>query len=311
MRARVAFAFLLAGCGLKLPFEDDTPDAAVVEPTADAAPRADGPRSGSCPAAPAGVSAEAADVYEAINANRVAMGVPCATLVPALDVSSEKHCQYWTANRAMPACVADPHAEVASCGGFVAARFGDREAAAGYGGFPAFEIMAFGSSVQGLVALEIWSDSVWHRTPLYSPWVRDLGFGQSPSCATMDFGVGASTSADVVATYPYDGQTGVAPDFDGSTELPTPDPDLAWPSGYPITLYLRGGNVSDPTLTVDGGSTPIDHVWITPATSGGLLDGAYVILPRLPLQAATRYRVHASGQNGAGAVTFDFTFTTR
>ncbi|HKA88066.1 MAG TPA: hypothetical protein VKE22_10385 [Haliangiales bacterium] len=310
MRWCVAFVCLGTGCGLHLPFFDDGPDAPPPV-TADAAPRIDGPGTGSCPGAPAGVSPESADVHDAINATRIAMGVPCGALVPALNVSSEKHCAYWTANKGTPSCVADPHAEVPSCLQFVAARFDARERLAGYAGTPAFEVMAFGSTVQGLRAMQIWADSVWHRTPLFSPWVRDMGFGQSAACATMDFGRGAASSADLVVTYPYPDQTGVPPDFDGSTELPTPDPNLAWPSGYPITLYVQNGSFADPTLTVDGSATAIDHVWITPQSSGGLLEDAYVILPKLPLRGATRYRVRASGSNGAGAVSLDFTFTTK
>lgn len=315
MRWCLAFVCLGAGCGLKLPFLDDPTDGApfLDGPTVpiDAPPRVDGPATGSCPGAPGGVSAEAADVYAAINATRVAMGAPCGALIPALDVSSEKHCAYWTANRTTPSCVADPHQEVSGCAQFVAVKFDQREQLAGYTGTPAFEVMAFGSSVQGLRAMQIWADSVWHRTPLYSPWVRDMGFGQSAGCATMDFGRGEGTPASLVVTYPYPDQTGVPPDFDGSTELPTPDPNLSWPSGYPITIYLRNGSLGDPTLTVDGNATAIDHVWITPQTSGGLLESAYVILPKLPLQSATRYRVQASGSNGAGAVSLDFTFTTK
>src|SRR5262245_40577432 len=180
MRVLAALVWL-AGCGLidKLGGNDDI-DARGSSPF-DAPPR------GPCPDPPAGASAASIAVIDAINATRQAMGIPCATLVPALNVSSEKHCAYYLANRGT-SCAADPHKEVPGCPLFVAAGFADREALAGYDGTPASEIMAFGSGVTGLGGLALWANSVWHRTPLFSPWIGDHGYGEDTGCSNMDFG---------------------------------------------------------------------------------------------------------------------------
>ena len=295
---RVSAALVcLAACNLtdRIAGNDDI-DARPTQSPFDAPPR------GRCPDPPAGVSEASIRVIDAINGTRRAMGIPCATLVPALNVSSEKHCAYYVANAGTD-CVDDPHAEVPGCALFVGAHFRTREELAGYQGTPASEVMAFGGGVTGLGGLELWANSVWHRTPLFSPWINDHGYGETAGCSNMDFGVGTPAPDDVVVTYPYPGQTGVPRDFDGSRELPSPG-DLNWPSGYPITIYLRDGSLADPLFTVDGSDSPIAHVWITPQSSGGLLRDAFVILPELPLAPGTRYRVRATG-----SVSLDFSFT--
>src|SRR5262249_15100428 len=91
---------------------------------------------GSCPPPPAGISAAAQDAYAAENTARVGAGSPCATLVPELDLSSEKHCAYYAANTSHSNCIANPHVEVAGCDQFYAANFDEREVMAGYQGGP-------------------------------------------------------------------------------------------------------------------------------------------------------------------------------
>src|SRR5262249_29626800 len=142
------------------------------------------------------------------------------------------HCAYYDANQSSGgSCIANPHVEVSGCSMYVGANFWDRMMAAGYTGSPAFEDMAFMGDGAG--AVQQWIDSIWHRTPILSPWVREIGYGNAPGCDTMDFGVGLPTPNDVVATYPYAGQTGVPVDFDGRFEGPPPPaPPTGWPSGY-------------------------------------------------------------------------------
>ncbi len=279
-------------------------DAAPIE---GGSPRAEG--GASCPAPPNGAPAQAAAALGAMNGVRAAMGVPCAALVGTLDTAAADHCAYFAANQASASCVANPHVEVSGCSMYVAANFGDRDVAAGYTGAAVFEDMAFVDD--GAAAVQMWIDSVWHRTPVLNPWILDVGYGGAAGCDTMDFGIGAgaSTPATVTGTYPYPGQTGVPTSFDGNEGPTPPAPPSGFPSGYPITIFLMNGTVSAHTLTVDGSSTPIAHQWIAPGdpASNGLLLDDYVMYANTPLTPQTRYRVQIT----ATPASFDWTFTTQ
>ncbi len=265
---------------------------------------------GTCPAPPGGVSDDARAAIGRENEVRLAMGVPCATMIVEINAAAQNHCDYYEANRGNASCVGNPHAEVAGCTGFTGASFADRMRAAGYTGAPAMEDMHFIGDGAG--AVQGWIDSVWHRTPVLSPWIRHVGYGATSGCDTMDFGSGDPTPATTVAVYPYPGQTGVPTSFDGRREGPMPPtPDTGWPSGYPITVYLRG-DVTEHVLTVDGSDTPIDHLWIGRGSSlsMGLLRNEHVMYANDPLASGATYRVRIVGSNADGPVELDWTFTT-
>lgn len=268
---------------------------------------------GECPAPPAGSSDQAIAAYMRLNGTRAAMGSPCATMVATANLGARHHCDYYVSNRSISMCVANPHVEVSSCMMYTGMSFADRMRAAGYTGSPAFEVMHFLSPESGAGAVQGWIDSVWHRTPVLSPWVRDFGYGGVAGCETIDFGRGNNLPpATLVRTYPYDGQTGVPTQFLGNEGPAPPAPPTGWPSGYPITVYLQG-TIATHVLTRDGDTTPIDHVWIAPGTAQamGLLRNEFFLYAYRPLTAATRYRVQVTGMNSAGAVNLSWTFTTR
>jgi hypothetical protein len=233
-------------------------------------------------------------------------------MVPTINVSATRHCNYYSSNRSISMCVANPHNEVSTCSMFVAVNFWDRMSMAGYTGAAAFEDMAFSNN--GASAVQQWIDSIWHRTPVLSPWVRDLGYGGATGCDTMDFGVGAATPSTMTATYPYAGQTGVPLSFDGRLEIPAPPaPPSGWPSGYPIHIYAQGATITSHVLTVAGSSTAIAHSWIGEhdAASMGLLPNANVMYANAPLTTGTTYHVRVTGTYAGGALNLDWTFTTR
>jgi hypothetical protein len=266
---------------------------------------------GSCPAPPSTEPASSIAAVNAVNATRVLVGAPCATLVPALDMSAQLHCNYYAGNTSSATCIANAHVEVSGCTGFVAAQFSSRETMAGYTGRPSSEVMAFaGSPAQ---SVQTWIDSVWHRIPVLSPWIRDLGYGGTTTparCDTIDFGAGAAASSSVTAVYPYGGQTGVPTSFDGSREGPTPPaPASGWPSGYPVTLFLQNGVVQSHQITVDGTATPIAHVWIDP-TNPTNFPYDYILYTSTPLSTNTTYRVQITATQGATSLSFDWKFTT-
>jgi hypothetical protein len=169
------------------------------------------------------------------------------------------------------------------------------------------ECMAFMDDPAG--AVKTFIDSVYHRTPVLSPWYRDMGYGGGPGCDTIDFGPGATTAKTVTAYYPYDGQIDVPLSFNGANEGPTPPaPSTGWPSGYPITLFGQGITVSAHQIVVDGTTTPLAHIWLDGDSSLG--STAKVLYTEAPLSANTTYRVTIDGTSSTGSVHFDWSFTT-
>ena len=268
-----------------------------------------------CPAAISGAPTQALAANMTENGARAASGIPCATLVAAIDTSAADHCAYYAANATNKTCSGDPHVEVSGCADYVAAQFYDRMAKAGYTGSPAFEDMAF--SDDGASATKQWIDSIWHRIPVLSPWIRDFGYGGATGCDTMDFGVGAATPDSATAVYPYPGQTGVPTSFNGTYEGPPPPaPPSGWPSGYPITVYVKSvkppTDKSQHTISVLGTTTLLDHQIISPgdSTAMGLLTDELILYTNAPLSPSTSYHVHVEATGSAGATTFDWVFTT-
>jgi hypothetical protein len=281
-----------------------------------------------CPAPPTGVSTDAANAYALENDTRAAMGIPCAAMVTLLNTSASSHCDYYTQNLSSgatfggTACAtkATAHNEVQGCDLFTGATPGAREKAAGYTSSSWSEDMAF--SANGAQAVQAWIDSVWHRTPILSPWTRDFGYGAAKSgsvlCDTMDFGPGTSTASTVVATYPYSGQTGAPTSFDGSHEGPAPPaPPSGWPSGYPIHVYAQKATVTTHEIRSGGCTgTALAHQWITPGGPGdpGLLRNEQILYADAPLQAKTSYCVIVQGTQAttpAQPLDLSWTFTTR
>jgi uncharacterized protein YkwD len=275
-----------------------------------------GPTSPSeCPVPPDGTAAAAVTALNAVNQLRVPAGAGCATFSQPIADGATKHCEYYAANSSNQMCIADPHSEVMSCTGFTGKGFGDRVKAAGYTGSPAFEVMAFVNDPQS--AVSTWVNSVWHRIPIISPWVTELGYGAAARCDTIDFGRGKPLPDTTLVVYPYDGQTGVPTSFDGSREGPTPPIPATgkWPSGPPISLYAKKATFTDHVLTKDGDTTPISHVWLAPASVDAqfknFLTDVVFMYPDAPLTAATKYRVHMKGSFVGGTLDREWTFTTR
>jgi hypothetical protein len=257
----------------------------------------------SCPAAPAGISAQGLIAYAEENTARVLAGSPCASVVPALDLSAEKHCAYYSANLMNASCIASPHVEVSTCTDYYAANFDQRETMAGYTGSPTSEDMYFFDDPKQAIAG--WIDTIYHRYPILDPWERDFGYGGAMGCDTMDFGSGAAAPSTTIAVYPYDGQTGVSTQFAGA-EIPAPPPPPGgWPAGYPISIFYQG-TLTTTTVTQDGASTPLP-IQTVPMLS--FQPNATYFYTNTPLMPNTKYNVHVEGNNGA-AFTKDWSFTT-
>ena len=178
-----------------------------------------------CPALVAGAPDSAVGAVNAVNTLRLAMGVECAKLVLDLDASATAHCDFYAANTGNMMCEGgsiSPHDEVMGCTGFTGADPGARVAAAGYVGRGWGEVMAFNDDP--LKAVDQWVNSVWHRTPLLSPWWDVMGYGNAAKCDVIDLGPGTQSPSTAIAMYPYAGQTNVVRSFNGAEEGPVPPP---------------------------------------------------------------------------------------
>jgi hypothetical protein len=266
---------------------------------------------GSCPKLPAGSDPKAQAAYDRVNSYRRALGLPCARSVPEVASAAAAHCAYYITNARHESCIASPHREVQGCTDFHAERFGDRMRVAGYAGNPAYETMTYVGN--GGRAVDMWVDSVWHRIPLLSPWVQDLGYGSVSDCDTMDFGWAPSGATTTPISYPFDGQTKVPRSFDGRTESPTlPEPPKGWPSGYPIMVYAAGLTVTSHQLVDDKGVS-VAHVWMTPdsASAMGLLRNELVMYAHSPLRSGATYQVKIAATQAGKPVAIAFSFSTR
>lgn len=255
-----------------------------------------------CPAPPAEAPAGAAAALDSVNELRSAMGVPCMALVPEINVSAQKHCDYYQQNLADKPCIANAHAEVDTCAGFVAAGFSQRMTAAGYTGSPRSEVMAFSGDPPRAVAQ--WINSVYHRTPLVSPWIREMGYGGTEDCDTIDMGQGPKTPDDVTAVYPYPYQVDVPIEFDGSHEGPMPpEPPSGWPSASPVHLFAKSYTVTSHEIFASQSCAPLSHQWLPEKDH-------YILYSDAPFAKNTEYRVRIAGTRGGEPLSFDWTFTT-
>lgn len=257
----------------------------------------------SCPTPPAGCSDAAVLALNAENTVRLAMGLDCAGLVSELCTSAQNHCDYYATNVNTSCEPASAHDEIDGCPGFTGVSPGDRMLAAGYTGRNWSEVMAFRddpeAAVQGFI------NTVYHRTPVLSPWWRDIGYGGATRCDVIDQSRGPTTPNDVTAVYPYANETGVPLQFDGSREGPTPPaPPSGWPSGYPVTLFARTVTIVSHTITVDGTTADIPHVWLQDGND------AWVLYTYTPLTANTTYHVVIQTTRNSAALDFDWKFTT-
>lgn len=268
-----------------------------------------------CPAAAMDATPGAVTALAAVNAVRVAAGAGCATLVNTISNGATAHCNYYAMYMRGDMCIADPHGEVMSCAGFTGASPGARSKAAGYTLGGGGEVMAFFNNPQS--AVDIWINSVWHRTPLLDPSTGDLGYGAAAGCDVIDFGRGVTPPAGTAVVYPYDGQTNVPPSFNGANEGPMPPaPSTGWPSSSPVSVHAKGLMVTEHTITLDGDATPIEHVWLdanATVVEMGMrrqLTNVNFMYANKPFAANTKYRVKLVGTITGGMLMREWTFTT-
>jgi hypothetical protein len=265
-----------------------------------------------------------------INAQRDRCGAGALASNSALSAAAAGHSSYLLANNLGPS-----HTQVSTRAGFTGTRVGERSTAAGYAWSLAVEGVSTyaGSELAGaktLVAMP------YHRIALMDHRLTDVGMALASASSGTNAGLGLpvivgatpasergqalKAAAQGVCAYPADGDTNVA--LISQNEYPNPTPEIgSWgqPSfpGYTISIQVPANR----TLTVNsfalyepsGRAVPvkiIDRTDTIRLKSSGISHWAFAV-PLEPLKASSTYSVAFSGQTEDGAVSRNWSFSTR
>jgi len=190
-------------------------------------------------------SSQQVGFFNALNAVRAAAGAGYVDQSTKIDVASQAHADYLTANPA------EGHVEDPAKPRFYADTVAARLTKAGYSFGLATEVIGgTGASLSASDCVLGLMDTVYHAAALLS---EETGFGVGigsdaagvPLCvsdlaAASTDTYGQVPSAGALIAYPYDGQTDVLDAFCVSCELPRPSPAL-FPDPAPVTYTDLGG----------------------------------------------------------------------
>ncbi|MGX9221659.1 CAP domain-containing protein [Massilia varians] len=269
-------------------------------------------------AAPTATGSIAVDGRNWINYRRTQLGVPVVTENVLINNAALGHSEYLRTNRVMS------HDQAAGKPGFTGATLKDRLNAAGYtipaNGYAYGEVISGVTNGTGFFMAEELVTAIYHRFVMFEPKFREIGTGAATSSSgysyfTADFasrgGFGPGIAANAVVTWPFNGQTGVVPNFMSDTEEPDPVPNQN-EVGYPISVHA---NIDAPltmqTFTVRPRGGANLQVLVVNSSSTASQRTAIAIIPLARLAAATTYDVSFSGTVNGSPVSRDWSFTTR
>ena len=271
------------------------------------------------PGAPALTGDIATDGVNWFNFRRSQIGVAQLTRNSLIDQAGLNHSNYQRLNNLVS------HSEVAGKSGFTGVDLSARLAQAGYT-FPTNASRAYGevisatSNKSGVFMAEELITAIYHRFVVFEPMFKEFGGGAATTSAgytyfTTDFGArnGFGTGITGLVTWPYNGQTSVAPNFYSDYEEPDPVAGIN-EVGYPVSVHANiNANVTVQSFTIQqrGGSNL--SVKLLSASSDPTYTGDSVaaIVPLAPLKAATVYDVSFVGAVDGTATTKTWSFTTK
>lgn len=270
------------------------------------------------PSAPALTNNIAVDGRNWINYRRAQAGVPAVTENALINRAALGHSEYLRTNNVMS------HDQKPGTPGFTGVTLKDRLNAAGYtipdSGYAYGEVISGTTNSSGFFMAEELITAIYHRFVMFEPKFREIGTGAATSASrynyfTADFatrgGFGPGIAANTVVTWPFNGQTGVTPNFYSDTEDPDPVAGIN-EVGYPISVHA---NIDSPvtmesfTVRPRGGANLQVQVVNSSATAKERT--AVAIVPLAPLRSATTYEVSFSGTVNGVPVTRAWSFTTR
>jgi uncharacterized protein YkwD len=275
--------------------------------------------SGQDASAPIFTNNAATDGFNWINYRRTQAGVGALARNNLLDRSSQAHSDYQRLNNLVT------HDEESNRAGFTGVTVEDRVQAAGYKlvrNYASGEIIAATTNNSGFYMAEELVTAVYHRFVMFEPLFKDMGTGAatgSDSYVYFTTNLGATGGyspglpSHTIVSWPFDGQTGVQPNFLSNFEEPDPVPDIN-EVGYPVSVHA---NLTE-TITVQsftvrprGGSNLTTRLLLKGQDPNTVMTSVAAIVPLAPLAAATTYDVSFSGTVGGAAVSKTWSFSTK
>ena len=269
--------------------------------------------------APALTGDIATDGLNWFNYRRSQIGVAQLTRNSLIDQAGLNHSNYQKLNNLVS------HAEESGKSGFTGADLAARLAQAGYT-FPTNASRAYGEVISattnksGVFMAEELITAIYHRFVVFEPMFKEFGGGAATTSAgytyfTTDFGArnGFGTGITSLVTWPYAGQTSVAPNFFSDYEEPDPVQGIN-EVGYPVSVHANiNANVTVQSFTIQprGGSALSTKLLSAASDAQYTGESVAAIVPLTPLKAATVYDVSFIGAVDGVAVTKSWSFTTK
>ena len=276
--------------------------------------------SGQDSSAPSLTNKVATDGRAWLNYRRSQVGMSALTENSKIDVAAQGHSDYQRINNTVT------HVQTVGKQGFTGVNLQDRLAAAGYtitGSNAIGEVIAADANRSGFYMAEQLITAIYHRFVIFEPVFKEVGSGSATTSAsytyfTADFGAnngyGPGLASGAVATWPFNGQTGVPVNFFSDYEEPDPVPDRN-EVGYPVSVHVNLTSrlvVQSFTIRAHGGATDLSTRLLAQGQDANMATNhsAAAIVPLAPLAAATTYDVAFTGTVDGAAVSRSWSFTT-
>jgi uncharacterized protein YkwD len=320
-RWTTALAALAAACALVACGGDNNSSSSATAASSSAPttlPSAPAPTQAAEPGAPAAVGNVAIDGRNWINFRRSQIGMPLMTQNPLVDRAAQAHSDYQRINDTIT------HDEIAGKSGFTGVDLLARLNQAGYSVVKPYaygEVISATSSTSGFYMADELITAIYHRFVIFEPMFKEIGTGSGTTAKnytyfTADFsasnGFGTGIGRGVVATWPYNGQTSVTPNFFSDYEEPDPVPNKN-EVGYPVSVHADISaflTVQSFTIRARGGAD-LEVRLLEHNTDTHTPVSAAAIVPVSPLQAATTYDVGFTGIVDGLPVAKTWSFTTK
>jgi hypothetical protein len=211
--------------------------------------------------------------------------------------------------------------------GFTGVTAEDRVRAAGYplaGAYVTGEIIAASTSNSGFYMAEQLVSAIYHRFVMFEPMFKEMGTGSATASDSYVYltanlaatrGYGAGLPSHTIVTWPFNGQTGVEPNFLSDSEEPDPIPDNGVNEvGYPISVHANLTEtvvVQSFTVHARGGANLNTRLLVQGQDKNTNMASVAAIVPMSRLASNTIYDVSFTGTVGGTRVTRDWSFTTK
>jgi uncharacterized protein YkwD len=298
--------WVLLGCG------GGSSDSPPVAPPPSALPQE--------PGAPVMLNNIPVDGLNWINYRRTQAGMPVVARNAQIDVAAQGHSEYQKANNIVS------HDQVVGKSGFTGVRLIDRLNGAGYtitsATFAYGEVISAASSNSGFFMAEELITAIFHRFVIFEPKFKEIGTGSATASNgytyfTSDFasrnGYGPGIGGGMLVTWPFSGQTKVAPNFFSDHESPDPVPN-ANEVGYPVSVHVDidvALGVQSFTIRPRDGADLTVQLLKNSAGNSTPPRSAAAIVPLAVLKANTIYDVSFVGTTDGTPVTRTWSFTTK